>query len=108
MYPDPQRIDFPGGKAWASCNVIQNSQMIVMSGMYTNRSRVACDLPTGFGQHSVLLGQEGFQLQPPNQWWGGLRSNITTYQVPENILAEIGGGYVPRWLLAGWTDADHH
>ena len=68
--------------------------MIVMSGLYTNTSRPACDLKAGVGQHSVLLGQEGFDLGQENKWWGGLRSNITTYQVPQNVVAEIGGGYV--------------
>lgn len=94
LYPDPQRIEFGGGKAWAACDVIQNSQMIVMSGKYTNASRLGCDLPTAVGQHSALLGQEGSELQPPEKWWGGLQSNVTTYQVPDNIVAEIGGGYV--------------
>lgn len=68
--------------------------MIVMSGLYTNTSKAACDVKEGVGQHGVLLGQEGFALGPTNKWWSGLKSSITTYQVPENIVAEIGGGYV--------------
>ena len=80
--------------------------MIVMSGKYTHSAGTACDLVAGVRQHSVLLGQEGFDLTPPNQWWGGLRSNVMTYQVPKNIRDEIGGRYILDQSPEGWYDID--
>ncbi|KAF1933018.1 uncharacterized protein M421DRAFT_98183 [Didymella exigua CBS 183.55] len=110
LYPDPQVKDFPGGKAWSSCNVIQNSQMIVMGGDWTNPSKIACDVPDGWGQHGVLLGQEGFELPGNNKWWSGLKSNISTYNVPGNIVSVIGGGPEGKATAtapaAGWQTSD--
>jgi hypothetical protein len=82
---------FPGGKAWSSCNVVQNSQMIIMGGKVVNPERQGCDAETAGGQHGLLLGQESVEL---GALWHGLESNISTYRVPDNIVAVVGGGYV--------------
>jgi hypothetical protein len=82
---------------WASCDVIQSSQMIVMGGEYTNKAIVECDSAETWGQHSLLLGQEG--LESDTSWWARLLSNVTTYRVPDIIVAKIGGGYVSQKIL---------
>ncbi|KAH7125767.1 hypothetical protein B0J11DRAFT_615097 [Dendryphion nanum] len=86
-YPPQQRFNF--GKAWSSCNVISKSQMIVMGGFVTNASRTECDDPLVQGQHGILLGQESIE---ENALWHRLMANVSTYRVPRNISAVIGGG----------------
>ncbi|CAO2656272.1 Nn.00g050750.m01.CDS01 [Neocucurbitaria sp. VM-36] len=106
-FPDPQLTTFPGGKAWASCNVINRSQMIIMSGKYTNTSRVGCDVENAGGQHGLLLGQES--IEQGNQWHG-LMANVSDYRVPGNITAIIGGGTDGKATatapVAGWATSD--
>ena len=56
-YPDK-----PGGEAphgLLSCNVVENSQMIVMGGNFTY-SRI-CDVPDIQVQHNLNLGQLNYQ-----------------------------------------------
>ncbi|KAH7074813.1 hypothetical protein BKA63DRAFT_321944 [Paraphoma chrysanthemicola] len=96
-----------GGKAWATCSVIQNSQMIVMSGFYTNVTRNACDKPEIGGQSTLMLGQESLER---GGVWRGLEANITEYRVPSNITAVIGGNTEGKASVtapaAGWATAD--
>src|SRR5690349_5441461 len=59
-YETPDKVWF-GGKAWATCNVIRNSQMIVMSGFYTNVTKDLCDKREIGGQSTLMLGQESLE-----------------------------------------------
>ncbi|KAH8731761.1 hypothetical protein GQ44DRAFT_603735, partial [Phaeosphaeriaceae sp. PMI808] len=96
-----------GGKAWASCNVINKSQMIVMSGFYTNSTRPECDAPTAGGQHSLLLGQESIEK---GSVWRNLIPEVVEYRVPVNLTAIIGGGTDGKATVtvpaAGWATRD--
>jgi hypothetical protein len=65
--------------------------MIVTSGFYTNTSKTLCDVPEIGGQHTLLLGQEGVELDGV---WRALMPDVLQYRVPGNITAVIGGGYV--------------
>jgi hypothetical protein len=50
-----------GGKAYASCNVIHDSQMMVIGGSFVDKTNQDCDLNTNAGQRVVLLGQESVE-----------------------------------------------
>jgi len=67
--------------------------MLVMGGQLVTPERTECDVPTAFGQHGMLLGQESIEL---DSIWHGLQPDISKYRVPSNITAVIGGGYVFR------------
>ncbi|KAF2831505.1 hypothetical protein CC86DRAFT_443172 [Ophiobolus disseminans] len=96
-----------GGKAWASCSVINNSQMVIMSGFYTNVTKDACDQPTIGGQATLLLGQEGIER---GAVFRKLESSIVEYRVPANITEVIGGDTNGKASVtapaAGWATAD--
>ena len=68
-----------------SCNVIENSQMIVMGGNFTNST--ACDLSTIQGQHNLNLSQNN----PEKSKWNSFMPNETEYSVPPEILRITGG-----------------
>lgn len=66
--------------------------------------RVACGIPETYGQHGVLLGQESLGM---NGLWHGFLSNTSTYNVPENIVSVIGGGYGPSHAIPEHMDANY-
>ena len=76
------------GKGWSSCNVIFDSQMIVMGGYYTNKSTIECDVPGVSRQHDLLLGQENVEV---DNWWHAVRNDTKRHRVPDQIVALIGG-----------------
>lgn len=68
-----------------SCNVIDSAQMIVMGGTFPNST--ACDVTANYGMHNMDFGKQN----PSNSKWALFRPNITTYKVPSEIVAAIGG-----------------
>jgi hypothetical protein len=68
-----------------SCNVIENSQMIIMGGNFTNSTQ--CDVPIIQGQHNLDLGQNNTDKAK----WNSFVANKTEYSVPDDILKIIGG-----------------
>ncbi|KAF3036160.1 hypothetical protein E8E12_003136 [Didymella heteroderae] len=106
-YPDPQLAYFPGGKAWSSCSVIGNAEMLIMGGQLVNPERQGCDAATAYGQHGLLLGQESVEQ---GAMWHGLQLDIPKYRVPGNITAVIGGGAEGKASAtapaAGWRTSD--
>jgi hypothetical protein len=63
-----------------TCNVIDNAQMLVMGGNFTNTT--SCDVPHIQGQHNLNLGQ----LK-----WHSYLPKVTEYFVPPAILQITGG-----------------
>ena len=82
-YPDEPGPGAPHGLL--TCNIIDNSQMIVMGGNFTNTTD--CDVPDKQGQHNLNLGQ----LNSNDAKWYSYRPNVTEYFVPPAILKITGG-----------------
>ncbi|KAE8354609.1 hypothetical protein BDV28DRAFT_156106 [Aspergillus coremiiformis] len=87
-----------------SCTVIDGAQMIVMGGTYPNSTD--CDVPKVIGMHNMYLGKQN----PQNAIWARFRPNITTYQVPTEIISVIGGsptgGATTKTPANGFDDRD--
>jgi hypothetical protein len=66
--------------------------MLVIGGTFPNDE--ACDVPNLYGIHNLNLGSNG----PGKSKWDVFSPNITTYQVPPEIIANIGGKK-PRHVL---------
>lgn len=75
-----------GPKNSMSCNVVDMSQMIIMGGTYPNQT--ICDLPAVQGQHNLNLGKDNAQ----NTQWHAFEPNVTSYKVPSEVIATVGGG----------------
>ena len=56
-----------------------------MGGTFPNSTQ--CDTPSQFGFHSLDLGQQN----PTKAKWYQYRDNITSYEVPQDIIAVVGG-----------------
>jgi hypothetical protein len=69
--------------------------MLVIGGMIINPERQLCDAKEDMGQHGLLIGQESIEM---NTQWASLKTNISSYRVPSNITAVIGGEYV--WIFS--------
>lgn len=100
-YPDAPGASAPHGML--TCNVIDNSQMIVMGGNFTNTT--ACDAPTVGAQHNLNLGQANIL----NDKWYQYLPNLTEYSVPSAILSVTGGsangGASNLSPIGGWSDS---
>lgn len=59
--------------------------MIVMGGTFPNST--ACDVPTIEGQHNLDLGKQNYL----DAQWHNFQPNITSYRVPSELTAAIGG-----------------
>src|SRR5215472_14005430 len=57
-----------------------------MGGTFPNSSQ--CDDPQQFGFHNLDLGKQN----QADALWYQFRPNITTYQVPTDIISVVGGG----------------
>ncbi|KAF3043322.1 hypothetical protein E8E11_001814 [Didymella keratinophila] len=81
--------------------------MIVTGGLWTNRSYTACDSPGTGGQHELNLGQNAFDQDAEEPWYDPKGKN-TAYQLPEKVLAVIGGaaqgGAIKISAVSGWTN----
>lgn len=69
-----------------TCNVIDNSQMLIIGGTFPLTDE--CDSPNTWGVHNLNLGKNG----PQKSLWDLYYPNTTTYAVPQEIVARIGGG----------------
>lgn len=87
MYPNVSQDASWQGKGMTSCNVLYNTQMLVIGGIAENNSSLPCDEPGIAGQHALQLDLAG--LSTP--WLAPLPTK-TAYQVPPAITAVIGGG----------------
>lgn len=100
-YPEAPGASAPHGLL--TCNVIENSQMMVMGGNFTNST--ACDVPTLGGQHNLNLGQVNVE----NSKWYQYLPNLTSYSVPPAIVSVAGGtssgGAINLAPADGWSDA---
>jgi hypothetical protein len=80
------------GKGWSSCDVVRNSQMLVIGGYAANKSWPQCDVPGFGGQHGLLLGQEYTEVDRPKlHWWWRLWHEFNEYRVPDKIVSLVGG-----------------
>jgi hypothetical protein len=68
-----------------SCNVIDNSQMIIIGGTFPTSDR--CDVPEQFGVHNVDMGKQN----PEKALWQIFEKNLTTYSLPDDIVSAVGG-----------------
>jgi hypothetical protein len=82
-YPDMPGPGNPHGLL--SCNVIENSQMIVMGGNSTINTD--CDVAEIQGQHNLNLGKDNWK----NAKWFQYLPNVTEYFVPTEVLQVTGG-----------------
>lgn len=73
-----------------TCNVIDNSQMIIMGGTFPNASSTQCDAQVNYGMHNLNLGKQNEE----DAMWYYFLPNVTSYQVPPEITKAVGGGYV--------------
>jgi hypothetical protein len=49
-----------------------------------------CSSPNVYGTHNLVLGENG----PKNAMWDTFTPNLTTYEVPKEIVSKVGGRYV--------------
>lgn len=84
-YPIPDATGNPHHSL--TCNVIDGSQMIIMGGTFPLTT--SCDSPNSYGMHNLDLGKQGVEPE-----WAVFQPNITTYEVPAEIVSAVGGGYV--------------
>jgi hypothetical protein len=70
-----------------SCDVLYDSQLLVIGGIAERNSSLSCDVPNLGNQHMLQLDLAG-ETTP---WLPPLPTK-TTYQVPPAITAVIGGG----------------
>ncbi|KAF2085940.1 hypothetical protein K490DRAFT_74814 [Saccharata proteae CBS 121410] len=86
-----------------SCNVIDNSQMLIIGGWFPESQD--CDAPTIWGTHNLNLGEDG----PQKAMWDLFEPNITEYLVPPEIISVVGGtstGGATVKSPASWDNRD--
>lgn len=59
MYPNVTQDASWQGKGMTSCNVLYNTQMLVIGGIAENNSSLPCDEPGIAGQHALQLDLAG-------------------------------------------------
>jgi hypothetical protein len=70
-----------------TCDVVDNAQMIVIGGTYSNDTTYMCDADIVWGTHNMNLGEEN----PDKAMWAAYTPTLTTYTVPDDILTAVGG-----------------
>ncbi|KAJ4364227.1 hypothetical protein N0V95_000849 [Ascochyta clinopodiicola] len=68
-----------------TCDVYENSQMVIMGGNFTNSTD--CDAPWVHGQHSLYLGRANVD----GSKWAAFNASLTAYNVPREVTDVIGG-----------------
>ncbi|KAK3995972.1 autophagy-related protein 3 [Cladorrhinum sp. PSN332] len=68
-----------------TCNVIDNSQMLVLGGTFP--STTECDSEGQYGLHNLDMGQQN----PKKNSWMIYAANKTAYAVPDPIVNVVGG-----------------
>lgn len=68
-----------------SCNVIDNAQMLIIGGTFPGSDM--CDAPDVVGTHNLNLGKNN----PKQAKWELFDPHLTTYNVPSEIIAVVGG-----------------
>ncbi|KAK3374540.1 hypothetical protein B0H63DRAFT_548764 [Podospora didyma] len=86
-YPPGSNSSGPYPKSMMTCNVVNNAQMLVIGGTYSNDTTYMCDADVVYGQHNMNLGEEN----PNNAIWAEYQPTLTTYAVPTDILTVVGG-----------------
>ncbi|KAK3986988.1 hypothetical protein QBC44DRAFT_296029 [Cladorrhinum sp. PSN332] len=86
-YPVGSNVSGPYPKNMASCNVVNNAQMVIVGGTYSNDTTFMCDVEAVGGQHNMNFGEEN----PANAIWAEYQPTLTTYAVPTFILTAVGG-----------------
>ncbi|KAB8201654.1 hypothetical protein BDV34DRAFT_202273 [Aspergillus parasiticus] len=82
-YPNGTDSGYP--KNSMSCTVVDGAQMLVMGG--TKPNDTDCDIPAIYGMHNVYLGKQN----PQDAIWALFRPNLTSYEVPTEIISAVGG-----------------
>lgn len=77
--------------------------MLIIGGYYSNQTYSDCDAASIGGQHGLSLGQQNVE----NAQWYQFLPNLTTYEIPANVTAAIGGGYVDSSQTFHATDMAH-
>ncbi|QPC69251.1 hypothetical protein HYE68_000003 [Fusarium pseudograminearum] len=72
-------------KSMMSCNVVNDAQMLVIGGTYSNTTE--CDVPIIHGAHNMDLGRQNEK----KAIWAAYQPNLTTYVLPVDIRTAIGG-----------------
>lgn len=87
-----------------TCNVIDNSQMLIIGGTFPASD--ACDAPDVWGTHNLDLGKNN----PDQVKWNLFNPNLTTYYVPSEIVDVVGGGSTGGATVTapptGWDSGD--
>ncbi|EUC31638.1 hypothetical protein COCCADRAFT_6516 [Bipolaris zeicola 26-R-13] len=88
-----------------TCDVIENSQMIIMGGSFPNGT-AECDVSPNYGQHGLDLGKANAK----GAKWALFNPNVTQYKVPLEIAQTIGGGATGGATMlaptSGWEERD--
>lgn len=74
-------------KSMMSCNVVDDAQMLVIGGTYSNATDKVCDVPTIQGAHNMNLGKQNKE----DAIWALYQPSLTTYIVPIDIRTAVGG-----------------
>ncbi|KAK3339706.1 hypothetical protein B0T25DRAFT_511899 [Lasiosphaeria hispida] len=86
-YPANSNITGAYPKSGMSCNVVNNAQMLIIGGSYSNDTTFSCDADVVWGEHNMDLGKQN----PEDAIWAKFKPSLTTYIVPTDILTAIGG-----------------
>ncbi|KAB5571722.1 hypothetical protein GE09DRAFT_1216339 [Coniochaeta sp. 2T2.1] len=103
-YPPNSNVMGPYPKSMMTCNVVDNSQMLIIGGTYSNDTTYMCDADSVWGTHNMNLGEQNVD----NAIWAAYLPNLTTDAVPSDILTAIGGqdtGGTARTTPANGYDA---
>ena len=86
-YPPGSNSSGPFPKNMASCNVVNNAQMLVIGGTYSNDTTYMCDVEVVGGQHNMNFGEDN----KATAIWAEYQPTLTTYIVPTFITSAVGG-----------------
>lgn len=67
-----------------TCNIVNSGQMLIIGGTFPLSDSI-CDSPSTWGTHNLDLGKSSGKM------WNPYLLNITSYVVPPEIVAVVGG-----------------